>query len=55
MRLIRYPGNPVLKPAYIWEEGGVFNAGAVYHNELFHLLYRAVYGEKREVRDFIEE
>ncbi|HPO83045.1 MAG TPA: glycosidase [bacterium] len=47
MRLIRYPGNPVLKPAYIWEEGGVFNAGAVYHNGLFHLLYRAVYGENR--------
>ena len=39
----RYSGNPVLKPNPFntWEALNVFNAGIVYHNGLFHMLYRA--------------
>jgi predicted GH43/DUF377 family glycosyl hydrolase len=41
--LKRYPGNPILCPNPLspWEALNVFNAGAVYHNGLFYLLYRA--------------
>ncbi len=41
--LRRYAGNPILEPdpAHAWEALNVFNAAAVYHNGLFHLLYRA--------------
>lgn len=41
--LKRYAGNPILEPdlAHAWEALNVFNAAAVYHNGLFHLLYRA--------------
>jgi len=39
----RYAGNPVLKPNpfHDWEALNVFNAAIVYHNGLFHMLYRA--------------
>jgi len=41
--LKRYPGNPILKPNPLneWEALNVFNAAVVYHNGLFHMLYRA--------------
>jgi predicted GH43/DUF377 family glycosyl hydrolase len=41
--LARYSGNPILRPDALhpWEALNVFNPGAVYHNGLFHLLYRA--------------
>ncbi len=43
MKLQRYKGNPILKPNPLrdWEALNVFNAAAVHHNGLFHLLYRA--------------
>jgi len=43
MKLQRYPGNPILKPnpLHEWESLNVFNAAVVYHNGLFHMLYRA--------------
>ncbi len=42
-QLERYPGNPILRPnpLHDWESLNVFNAGAIFHNGLFHLLYRA--------------
>jgi predicted GH43/DUF377 family glycosyl hydrolase len=44
MQLQRYTGNPILKPRaeHTWEAKAVFNGAAVYHNRLFHMLYRAV-------------
>ncbi len=41
--LKRYWGNPVLQPnpLHDWEALNVFNAGVIYHNDLFHMLYRA--------------
>ena len=35
--------DPILKPIekHNWEKGAVFNAGAVYHNNQFHMIYRA--------------
>ena len=44
MQLQRYTGNPILKPKreHPWEARAVFNGAAVYHNRLFHMLYRAV-------------
>ena len=43
MRLQRYPHNPILlpNPLHAWEALNVFNAAVVYHNGLFHMLYRA--------------
>jgi len=39
----RYPGNPIFKPNPLnaWEALNVFNAAAVHHDGLFHMLYRA--------------
>jgi len=44
MKLRRYEGNPILRPnpRNEWESRSVFNAGAVYSNGLFHLLYRGM-------------
>jgi predicted GH43/DUF377 family glycosyl hydrolase len=41
--LQRYAFNPIFKPNvnHDWESLNIFNAGAIYHNGLFHLLYRA--------------
>ncbi len=43
MRLQRHPDSPILlpNPLHEWESRNVFNPGAVYHNDLFHLFYRA--------------
>jgi predicted GH43/DUF377 family glycosyl hydrolase len=43
MRLQRHSANPILKPDPLneWEALNVFNCGVVYHNELFHMFYRA--------------
>jgi predicted GH43/DUF377 family glycosyl hydrolase len=43
MLLQRHPANPVLlpDPASDWECYNVFNPAVVYHNGLFHMLYRA--------------
>ena len=43
MKLIRYSGNPILKPrGDDWESVAVFNPSAVYHDGKIHLHYRAV-------------
>ncbi len=41
--LTRHPANPVLLPNPFnrWESLNVFNAAAIHHNGLFHMLYRA--------------
>jgi len=41
--LKRYSGNPILRPNALhpWEALNVFNAAAVHHDGLFHMLYRA--------------
>jgi predicted GH43/DUF377 family glycosyl hydrolase len=43
MRLKRVAGNPLLKPNPLnsWESLNVFNPGVIYHNDLFHMFYRA--------------
>src|SRR6185312_11756958 len=43
VRLVRYAGNPVLRPRpdYSWEAGSVINPGAVDILGAVHLLYRA--------------
>lgn len=43
LQLQRHSTNPILKPNPLndWEALNVFNPGVVYHNGLFHLLYRA--------------
>ncbi|MCS7281963.1 MAG: glycosidase [Anaerolineae bacterium] len=43
MELKRHPANPILKPDPLseWEALNVFNCAVVYHNGLFHMLYRA--------------
>ncbi|MCH7732057.1 MAG: glycosidase [Candidatus Marinimicrobia bacterium] len=43
MKLTRLTKEPILKPIenHPWERSAVFNAGAVYHNGLYHMIYRA--------------
>lgn len=43
MKLQRHPQNPLLlpDPTSHWECYNVFNPGVLYHNGLFHMLYRA--------------
>ncbi len=43
MKLTRMTTEPVLTPIaeHEWEKAAVFNAAAVYHHGLFHLIYRA--------------
>ena len=43
MELMRHPANPVLvpDPASPWECYNVFNPGVLYHEGLFHMIYRA--------------
>ncbi len=43
MKLHRLTYDPVLKPVpeHPWERTAVFNAAAVWHNQKFHLVYRA--------------
>lgn len=43
MKLQRHPASPILKPnpLHPWESLNVFNPGAIYHDGLFHLFYRA--------------
>jgi predicted GH43/DUF377 family glycosyl hydrolase len=43
MKLHRHPANPILRPNPLneWEALNVFNCGVVYHNDLFHMFYRA--------------
>lgn len=43
MKLQRHPENPILlpNPNNAWESLNVFNCAVVYHNGLFHMLYRA--------------
>lgn len=42
-RLQRHPDNPILRPNPLndWEALNVFNPGVIYHNNLFHMFYRA--------------
>lgn len=48
MKLIKYEGNPILKPnpANEWENFSVCNPGAWYENGVFYLLYRAAGDDK---------
>jgi beta-1,2-mannobiose phosphorylase / 1,2-beta-oligomannan phosphorylase len=41
--LNRFAGNPILKPNSLnaWEALNTFNAGVIFHNNLFHMVYRA--------------
>ncbi len=43
MPFIRHPDNPILVPDPLnaWESLNVFNPGVVFHEGLFHMLYRA--------------
>jgi beta-1,2-mannobiose phosphorylase / 1,2-beta-oligomannan phosphorylase len=43
IKLNRVFSHPILKPVaeHEWEAAAVFNTAAVYHNDLFHLIYRA--------------
>jgi predicted GH43/DUF377 family glycosyl hydrolase len=43
LRLQRHPENPLLRPNPLneWEALNVFNPGVIYHNNLFHMFYRA--------------
>ncbi|MEE9167094.1 MAG: glycosidase [Candidatus Neomarinimicrobiota bacterium] len=43
MKLTRLSAEPILLPVeeHEWERAAVFNAAAVYHNGLFHMVYRA--------------
>jgi len=43
MKLERHPASPILlpDPTSAWECCNVFNPGAIYHDGLFHLFYRA--------------
>lgn len=47
MKLQRHPANPILKPNPFneWEALNVYNCAVVYHNGLFHMLYRAQGGD----------
>jgi predicted GH43/DUF377 family glycosyl hydrolase len=40
----RFPGNPIItpRPGVAWEEKGTLNATAIYLQDKFHILYRAV-------------
>lgn len=44
VQLERYPKNPIMEPSKKndWESKAVFNAGALYENEKFHIFYRAM-------------
>jgi len=43
MPFLRHPANPILVPDPLnhWEALNVFNPGVIFHNGLFHMLYRA--------------
>jgi predicted GH43/DUF377 family glycosyl hydrolase len=43
MRLQRHPSNPILvpDPSSPWESHHVFNPSVIFHNNLFHMHYRA--------------
>ena len=42
MKLVRYEGNPVLKPrGDDWEAVATFNCAAIYRDGNIHVLYRA--------------
>jgi predicted GH43/DUF377 family glycosyl hydrolase len=43
MKLQRHPASPILKPNPFneWEALNVFNCAVVYHDDLFHMFYRA--------------
>lgn len=43
MKLQRHPDNPILEPdpSSPWEAEHVFNPAVIFHNDLFHMFYRA--------------
>jgi predicted GH43/DUF377 family glycosyl hydrolase len=43
MKLERHPASPILKPNPLnaWEALNVFNCGVIFHDDLFHMFYRA--------------
>jgi predicted GH43/DUF377 family glycosyl hydrolase len=43
MKLQRHPNNPLLSPdpSSHWESYGIFNPSVIFHNDIFHMHYRA--------------
>jgi predicted GH43/DUF377 family glycosyl hydrolase len=43
MKLQRHPSNPILSPdpSSPWEANSIFNPSVIFHNNLFHMHYRA--------------
>ena len=43
MELNRFSTEPIFKPeeGHPWEKAAVFNAAGIYHDGLFHMVYRA--------------
>jgi predicted GH43/DUF377 family glycosyl hydrolase len=43
MKLLRHPNNPILSPdpSSPWEAHSIFNPSVIFHNNLFHMHYRA--------------
>lgn len=50
IQLQRSPDNPILvpDPANEWEHDGAFNGCVVFHDGTYHMVYRALSGEKRQ-------
>jgi predicted GH43/DUF377 family glycosyl hydrolase len=44
VKLEKYQSNPILKPNpfYSWQSKAVYNPTVFYHNETFHIIYRAM-------------
>jgi predicted GH43/DUF377 family glycosyl hydrolase len=44
MALTRHKSNPIIAPegGEDWESSGTFNPGAVHHDDMFHMFYRAM-------------
>lgn len=48
--LERYPNNPIISPVpdNAWEHDGAFNGCVVFHDGIYHMVYRALSSEKRQ-------
>jgi beta-1,2-mannobiose phosphorylase / 1,2-beta-oligomannan phosphorylase len=50
VKLERYSNNPIISPVpdNAWEHDGAFNGCVVFHNGIYHMVYRALSSEKRQ-------
>ncbi len=48
--LQRHPDNPILvpDPSHEWEHDGTFNGCVVFHNDIYHMVYRALSETKKQ-------